>query len=109
MEDRIAVRTRIARAGQSALVRKDAGLMISTDASFDDLLSKHLSFGTAPIDEHEQVSTIPVPAYWLHNYVQVDILASLTGGGIDVALSSNFDTNTEMVAVVFICSTMFTF
>ena len=43
MEDRVAVKVRVARAGQTEFVRKDTGLMIEKAAFFEDVLSRCLS------------------------------------------------------------------
>lgn len=100
MEDRVAVKVRVARAGQTEFVRKDTGLMIEKAAFFEDVLSRRLSFGTRPMSEPDQVtvSQSGLLAFRFTSFcAQVEILASLSAGGVDVTLSSNFDSSTEMV------------
>ena len=69
---RVGVKTLVTRVGQTQPVRRQAGLMIDSDTLFTDLLLRTLSFGASPISEDRQV----------------DILASLSAGGVELLLSN---------------------
>ena len=55
---RVGVRVRVTRAGQSSPVKAAMGMLFDNMATYEDVLSKALSFGSSPFPEDVVVVTV---------------------------------------------------
>ena len=92
---RVHLSVRVTRQGQVAPVRKPVGLRFDADASFADVMSKALRFGTSAVSEDVTVhrytsSVLEITQTLTVIALQDEALLALQGGSVAMFVSTDF-------------------